>query len=575
MGLSGGMLAILAGWTPIPVSVWMAILGGVALVAAVVLAKHRIIPGGPEFWIAVLVLLPFMLIAAAAPATMWDDFTHWLHVPAYLYRFDSLPRPSLPPTLSVLPGYPPTMPFLAVAASWLAGRFLENAGAVINLALCAAFAATLVGAIKESYPDRTFWSLWSRAAAVGVAVPFTTLLNPGFDRNVALSAYADVATAVVLATCGILGWLILKHLVEQRSAEARAVALQFALAAVALINLKQSNVGLLAFLLLGFGLVAWRSRIVPRTAMVRLLPTLLPAAVVYLFWRGYVSHNVPIGELTFKPVADWNFEHLPNALRTIAEYYIPSNPAFYLMMYGVTAIGLWRLIRPGEDADYLLSVTAVCWISYNALLLLVYLAVMTPYQADWAADYWRYSPHVGLLATAAIVIRMATAWPPAWSSASLRALALTALVAFPMVTAVAARTLSPWAKAWPIHSREVGRFVADRLPPSSRVVAINADGLDSMPFAIRYDLSRPGLDDRDLRLATLSAEDFEPLALERAFREGRATHLIVSGVLGPMDAYTAIGVPPIRSETLLLEWTGNGWHLMRSWHFDTYRRPTE
>ena len=149
LGLGGGLLSILATITSVPISVWLVILGVGVAAGLIRLIRHRIVPGGTGFWVAVAMLIPFLAIAAAAPATMWDDFFHWLPNAAYAYRFDSLARPGLPEPLARWPAYPQTMPFLTLAASRLDGRFLECAGPIANLLILGSFSAALVDIIGE------------------------------------------------------------------------------------------------------------------------------------------------------------------------------------------------------------------------------------------------------------------------------------------------------------------------------------------------------------------------------------------------------------------------------------------
>src|SRR3954465_13576032 len=85
-----------------------------------------------------------------------------------------------------------------------------------------------------------------------------TLLNPGFNHHVVMSSYADAATGVAVALCGLLGCLILERVEQGRHDEARTLAWRFAFTAATLINLKQSTAVLLALLTAGIALTALR-----------------------------------------------------------------------------------------------------------------------------------------------------------------------------------------------------------------------------------------------------------------------------------------------------------------------------
>ena len=140
-GLLGGMLTILAAVTRVPLSALM--LGLALLALSVAVLRARLPGGGLTTWLALVLAAPLLVRAAATQATLWDEFWHWLPSAAYEYTHDSLARRDLPPSFSHLPAYPQAIPLAIAAASFLARRFLEGAGPVLNVALLAAFCALL------------------------------------------------------------------------------------------------------------------------------------------------------------------------------------------------------------------------------------------------------------------------------------------------------------------------------------------------------------------------------------------------------------------------------------------------
>lgn len=81
---------------------------------------------------------------------MWDDFWNWLPSAAYVYDHDSLVWSDLPPSFSIFPGYPQGMPLMIAAASFIAGRFLEADGPIINVALLAGSSALFAEALAAA-----------------------------------------------------------------------------------------------------------------------------------------------------------------------------------------------------------------------------------------------------------------------------------------------------------------------------------------------------------------------------------------------------------------------------------------
>lgn len=551
VGLAGGLLAIW-GVAGQPISQGSSTLGLVAVVMAALAMQRRHQPGGalPK----VLILLsPLLLIAAGATATMWDDFYHWLPNAAYVFRYDHLPASGLPPSLSKWPGYPHTLPFIVAEASRMVGRFLESAGPIANVAFLAAFGAMLA----EVVTDRQENGRWT---AAGLGAAFATFLNPAFDHNVVFASYSDVATAVTMAACGFLGVGVLEAIEEERNDAANLRSWRFALAATALINLKQANAVLLALLLTGLGLLAARAGRKALWGALRRLPVLLAApAAVFLIWRIHVIANTVGGEMSFRAVSTWNFDVFGRTLGQIGGM-MAHAPLFFALIYGATVLGLAAMKRPNTPARRLAVVTAVVWIGYNAFLALVYLGAMTPEEASNAADYWRYAPHVGLLALAAVVswaaevlrkrFDMRKAWPIA--------------LAVPLVLMPLAAWLSPANKLWPMHYRQVGQEAYALLPDGATVVILGGYHLDPFGTAMLFDLSgQEQPKDRHTRGLLHPGELPDVIADVRA---GKITHALITDYFWtPEKEQQIVGLPPLVGETALFAWNGTGWTLMKSW----------
>lgn len=556
----GAVCGGLAIWGAIglPISVGLLIAGALGAFGIVLAVRRGRAPGGAT-WRILVFLLPFLIIAGGAIATMWDDFWHWLPNAAYLFRNDHLPAAGLPQTLSRWPSYPHTLPFIVDAASSLTGRFQENAGHVANLVLTAAFGATLVDVVIGRHRP----GVVGRWAAAAAGAMFATALCPSFNRDVVFSCYSDVATAATVAAVAWIGVEILDALEDGREGDARRFAWRFAFAATALVNLKQANVVLLALVVGALGLIALiRGR---SLSAARRLPVALAAPVlVFAAWRVHVALGTNDGEMSFRALSTWNYPQFGETLsqigRLILEY-----PAFHLTADTATALGLLSLRRPDTTARRLAVTTAVVWLGYNAFLLLVYLGAMTAEEAANAADYWRYTPHVGLLALMSIVAWIAETArrierPPVWTArvpAAAIALGVVILVPFQLAA-------NPAFKSWQQHFRQVGRESEALVPPNSRVVILGGFHLDPFGTALKYDLSgQEGPVDRNIR-GVLHPGTPEQIAADA--RSGALTHAIATDHFWPIPKEEeALGLPHLNGETALFAWTGDGWRKLRSW----------
>jgi len=558
LGLAGGALTLLAVASQLPISLWAGLLGGAGIAALGWSASQRRLPGGPGLFFALLLAAPLLVFAAIGPATMSDDFAQWLRNAAYVYTNDSLPRPGLPPTPSHWPAYPHLLPFIVAGASWLAGRFLESAGPVANVVFLASTAAAIA---DTAMSDRN--NLPARLAVTALAIAaFLGVFFPELNRNVLFSSYADTATIAAVAVLGLLGVALLERLGED--GETGGLAWRFGFAAAALINLKQANPVLLALLALGLLLAAWRGGNLRWNRALRLLPPMiLPAALVFLVWRFYVKHNLPAGEKAFRPPALWNWDAVPAMIQALGDE-LARNPSFHLLMWAVTLAGLWKWRTPRRPEELLALLTAVVWIGYNAFLIVVYLGAMDDWEARIAADYWRYTPHVGMLGLAAGLLWLRRLpWPaPLLRQSRPLLLGLAALLPLGLLM-VGPQRLSALGKEWPMQFRKVGGELAEILPRDSRLVATKVFDYYLTYSGIDFDLRRFGRDDRGLRY--LDTNGKATLAM---FQSGEATHLLVMDHFGSVDDVTGpLGIPPVVNESALFEWTGTDFRKIHSWPY--------
>jgi hypothetical protein len=562
-GLLAGVIAALAVLTRLPLS-WL-MLGVSALTALAWFIRPRL-PGGVATWIALLLLSPVLVYAAASMATQWDEFWQWLPNAVYAYTYDSFVWPDRPPAFARFPGYPQGLPLVTVAASFLAGRFLENASAVFNVALLAAFCALLADSMaavlfrrgRLAQPRAPF-------VLVAIAVVVAVLLNPGLAGNVLLSSYADSATAITTGALGLIGVALLQRLSAQDRAGANDLAWRFGLIGAALVNLKQPNVVLLALIIAGCSLVVLRERTIPLRAALMQLPRMLgPAVVLYLIWRWYLGKYLPGGEVALRPLSAWTWDALPQ-MALSAGNYMAQAPLFHGMMWAVAAFGVAALVRPRKfgEAGRLAVVAAVVWLGYHGFLVVSYLGALSPDEARAAADYWRYTPHIAMLAIATIGLGLASA--PLPSRLRLSGVVPAAVAAVLALSALPLRSDlgTSRVKLWPHFVRGITAELNQILPTGAKLVLPMAWQLDPYPFIVQYDLLR--LPERRVETrAFWFGEDLNQIA-DLAAR-GEADYLLIHDVHGNIgEIAPKVGVPAPRHEMVLYARKNGTWEKVRAW----------
>jgi hypothetical protein len=568
LGLASMVITLVATTTVLPLTQILALVGLISLISIIWLAAARRHVGSLALAVAVLTMAPLLLLATATPIHSWDDFMHWMVNAAYLYRYDSLPKPDLPPTFSVWPAYPYTLTFWTLAVSRLTGRFIENAAGVANLLLLSCFAAALVEVVLSII--QAPFGRTSTVALAALAATLVTALGPGFKIDIALSAHADIATAVATGFCGLLGWKMMEHLLAGQVDTARPLAWQFGACAALLVNLKQPNILLLGLLLAGLGLIILRE---PRLCIRRLLslfPALLgPAIVVWLVWHHYVAATFSgSGEFHVPTREHWHLD-LASEVASAMLRISAEQPALFALLFGALAWAGFSFVRRRHSpADRLNIMLSVAWLGYFAFLWFVYLAVFSPWEAAIATQFFRYSSHLSLLATLTIVVAAAQTWPVLSSRSVTGINAVGSTIGFMLLagTAIASDRLMP-RPIMPIALySDAGAELAEELPPGSRLMAIDHSGADLAGIVLRYELWRPGREDRDLRVAE---NEYRPLGSEGvtriacAFVNPHLTHVFVSRLL-PEEAHL-LGLAPAPDQAVLLTRGKQNWVVTRSW----------
>ncbi len=565
-GVLGSALTILAVTTRIPLS-WL--MAGLAILSAGGLAVRQQWPGGRSTWIALVLVSPLLAAAAGQQPAMWDDFWNWLPSAAYAYWHNSLPWSDLVPSLSIFPGYPQAMPLMIASASFIGGRFLEAAGPIINVLLLAGASALFAEALAAALVRRgRLRATEMPLVLVACAVAVTILLNPGLDGGVLLSSYADCGTMVAVGALGLLGIEILARLAAPGAANVEGLAWRFGFVGAMLVNLKQANPALLTLVTVGLLLVALRDPAIrTRHALVQLPRMLGPAIVLVVLWRWYVRQSLPNSEQSFRRLDAWNFDVLNQTFAAIGRLFADA-PLFHTMMWSVTAVGFiffFKLPRKSSEARWLAVICATVWLGYNVFLLIVYLGVMTVTDAQIAADYWRYTPHVTLLGLYTPVMALAIARWPVWinlrSAVPTLAMVLLALCATPLRSDLN----NPPGRAWQRFLRNAAIDMRDMIPRGSNVLIVHYRSSSPFGVAVRYHLWQLDRPERQIVAATLIDTDEYAKVASRAAR-GEADYLLIQDAEGTMDdAIDTLGLPRINRELVLFAWRNGAWERVKSW----------
>jgi hypothetical protein len=566
-GLLGGALTIVVMATPIPLSGLVTALAALSIVA---LAIRRQIPGGSATWIALALVSPILVRAAGNQAALWDEFWHWLPSAAYAFNHGSLFKFGLAPSFSHFPGYPQAMPLMIAAASLVAGRFLEAAGPVVNVALLAAASALLADAIAAALARRArLATTGTPLLLVASSVAVTILLNPGLNGNVVLSSYADCGTMVAVGALGLIGVEMLTRFAGRGAGDIENLAWRFGFVGALLVNLKQANPVLLALVTAGLAAVALRDPAIAKRRALAQLPRMLgPAIIVFVVWRWYVTTNVPQGDVSFRSFDAWNFRVLPS-LFAAAWQQIAQAPLFHIMMWTVTAAGcaaFFALPRKISEARGLAMVCATVWLGYNAFLLFIYLGAFTTHEAESAADYWRYAPHVALLALYPPAMALATGRWPAWirlrGAAPALAAVLLALCALP----IRSDLNNPGAgeRAWLLFIRNATTDLRQAMPPGSKAVIIQCWNESPFGVIVSYALWQLGVPEREIH-GILLREGIDPAVVASLATRGEANYLIVQDNERLMDEVTdKLGLSRIDHELALFAWRNGAWEKVKS-----------
>ncbi|HEV2334865.1 MAG TPA: hypothetical protein VGS13_05175, partial [Stellaceae bacterium] len=379
-----------------------------------------------------------------------------------------------------------------------------------------------------------------------------TLLNPGFVPRVALAPYGEPALAVT-ALFAALGFLRL----EGEEAAGRSLV-PLALALAALVNTKQSGLGLVAALA-GAAIAAdWAERAAPRGRLLRRVAiAVAPAVLLYLVWRYYILH-AGVAELQLLPIAEWNWRVMPAAfasmLATVAE-----KPVYFgCVGAAFVALVVSRRRQGWTPTTRLLAFHAALFVFYNVFIALTYVALFAPGMAIEAHSFFRYNTHLSLVLVLSLALAARDLGLGAWLArnaaqpAAAGAILLIVLAPIGFIKRLRFDLDMPQPLAWNL-AKQAGAQLHDGdrlallLPGDNGSVAAMMAGVlrDTPPRHPTLDLLRRN-----------TADD---AALDDAARRGYGLALISCTPPG------LLGLPP--GQAVLLRHAEDGWHQIASWPY--------
>jgi hypothetical protein len=351
-----------------------------------------------------LLTLPLWAVMAPVRPSQVDTFLNLLPNADYLVDYARLPTAASPPSYSLFPAAPYDTQFLAFLGSLVERDYPASGMSLLNvmLQLTAGLAIARVLARPNPAPS---WTL----LALGMLL--VTLLDPGFVPRFHFSSYGETGLAVtaLLAAC-----LLVDAQGERATGGRGANLLVLALILAAMINVKQSGIGLVLALAGAAIIVGGAERAVPwRRTLGATAIVLLPAALLYAAWRYYVGYA---GVAELKPLlfGEWNWAVLPATFASIAGA-IAQKPTYFIAE--TVALGCFPLLlrRQGWSlATRFLAFNAAVFVLYNGFLVVTYVAHFSPLMSEEAHSYFRYNTHLALILMLTLALTVCELAPARW-----------------------------------------------------------------------------------------------------------------------------------------------------------------
>jgi hypothetical protein len=507
----------------------------------------------------ILVLtLPLWAVMAPIRPSQPDTFLNLLPNAMYLVDYARFPTATSPPSFSYLPAAPYNVQFLTFVGSLFdpdytpAGLSLVNVMLLLagGLAIARALGSTAFASGDRQAGDGPSW----RLTALGLLL--ATLLNPGFVPRFNFSAYGETALSVTALFAACLFVQRQGELTAGRRSGLLPLSLTLALILAAMINAKQSGIGLVAACAGAAAIAGWAERGVPRLELVRwIATTTVPAAIVYGLWRYYVAY-AGVAELTPLPLAEWNWSVLPAMLASAGR--IIAEKAVYFGCVALAIVSLPLLLRRSgwTWTTRFLAFHAAAFVLYNFYVMAAYIAHFSPEMSAEAHSYFRYNTHLALVLVLALALAVRDLAADTGLAGRYRRPAGAALIGVALLVPIVfiARLrfdlVMPQPLVWQL-ANEVRPYVNERGRLALLLPGDNGS-VDAMLSGVLMD-ARPRRRALDL-LYRPSADD---AALAEAERLGYSFALV---------SCTAQG------DVALLERDHEGWHRLAAWSYPAAAR---
>lgn len=496
----------------------------------------------------IVLALPLLAVMASSRPSLPDTWLNLLPNAAYLYDHGFFPADARPAAHSFIAGAPYNMQLAAFIASLVTPGFPP--AAMIDLNLLIQLAAALLLARLVAAGGREDATLSWSGTALGILL--ATLLNPGFDPRYHLSAYSEPSVTVTLA---FAGWFAARALDRMNGGRRAGFDIwMLALALVALVNIKQESVLLVAGIVIAALALAMAMRTQRARAVAALILAALPALALYLLWRWYVLSHFQIGELKNLPLSQWHVAELPQILWNML-LTVTNKGVFFAILFVTIAIAIGRgVARSIDGATRLGLMLAGTALVYNLGLIAAYVAHFEGEMGIGAHSYFRYSTHLSLLLMA-VIASMLHAWSPprlapGWRRAlPALAVALVLLDPFPFARLLRFDLEIPNLRVW-----RIARAAAPLLARDEKLVLVLPNDNGSVAPALETVLRDAPPRRPDLEIRT--AKD-----LNTAFTMTGFDHALVS-CRSPLEG----GGP--HGSAALLKRTPSGWDVEGSWPYE-------
>jgi hypothetical protein len=430
----GGLCLLLTVWgvvTPLSLAIPAV---GFAIVAVCVLA----FPDRRPTWGAwqtlgrvALVSLPLWLVLAPIRPSQPDTWLNLLPNAFYLLDWGRLPSAVLPRSYSYLPAAPYNTQFLSYLGGLVSPNYPAAGMSLINVVLLLTI-GLLLGRALVAPPLAADAVLPWGAVAAGILL--VTLFNPGFVPRFHFSAYGETALA---ATAAMGAWLVVSAQSEIAAGERPVRPFPLALILSAMVDVKQSGIGLVAALA-GAGLITnFAERALPRAAAFRFwAAALLPPVLLYATWRYWVAH-AGVAELKPLPFAEWNWSSVAATARSALAVASGKAPYFGCVVATFASLPILLSRQGWTRTTRLLTLNAALFVLYNAFLLLTYIAAFPTEMSEAAHSFFRYNTHLALVLMLALTLAARDMLPLSCLQRARSALLAAALVALALLAPLA------------------------------------------------------------------------------------------------------------------------------------------